>query len=935
MPTPEDFDTAASALADPDAPAEVKAAARRTLASLPAESAPKSQPYTPDISGPTGLDAMVAGGLPTQEQADTRGRSLEQMEAVAPGVAKALHLRENVTRSLPVPGSDPLEVAKQRRAEYLEAHDDKLPTASKRKGLEAPPEFTPAVPQGLDFWGTLEHVRNTLPDNVGGRAQHYYEPGIEQFRRDAAPILGDRVLRLDESSEEYKEYADKLWKDIYLKAKAENRPVVRESYKNHTGAVEKGIHYGEELLGGLGSAAMGAGDTALLGLPGKATDAIGATSKEGRDAVAGAFPMSNALGELGGAILPQSIPNMAGRGAAFAGSQIPGVAKIAKGLGTGLAADAARGAVSGGVQGAAAGAVAQGGLNLAHDTDLSSGVDDAALLGGGLGGVGGLLGGAMSREGRNLRKDSPLGEAEKVGARTSVATGLAPGPRIEQLRDEARAAQIGEAHNPDVQSMLAGRLEEPMVKEGRRMRAGEENRVGTALEKYHQMNAAERQPPDRYLGSLNTMHEKLLDVEGNPLPRNHAQVNDLRQRIREVSKIEAVPRGGGPEEGAFNQRLNARDDELAARRHESVRPGSAPVTEAESTTPGGRPAVTSENTIPDEVTPVGLGDLEMPKGTSIPPPGERPDLHFGRPSARHAEIKKENPSALRYSAADANRMGYDVDQAIADHEHVTVAKVREERANGNDMGERMMFVVYPKKFNAGEFHEIVAGVNADNNAGGARPPDPRITKGTERSIRQDRDQYRGSSPEIPRDKSYNIADEEGNDVALKGYSAFSAEESDKLAALKRKLDLAGVGENPPELLPGSPYRGFVGNAREYGRSGRAPEIDQSLREVAGGAGKGQTLDEIKYARAVADLEKAAQVTQMFRSFGTAAMPTERMSALGMRLRLDPILQFLAPNMAGAGAAGPIPNEIQRRKRLPQQADQVTIDQISRLLGGGP
>lgn len=935
MASEQDLKDAAEALASPDAPAEVKAAARRLLSALPPKEAKPSDFGEHSSLGPTGLEAMQQGGLPKPDQADEQRQEVEKAFTQSPEVAKALQLGAAPAQA-PLVGESPEEGARRHQVYIAENYDQKLQTASKRKDLAAPPEFVPPTPvqqQPLNFFDALHQTREMLPEHFGGKVQHYYEPGIDQFRRDMAPALGPKVLQMTEGSEEYKQYADKLWKTIYEHAQATGQPVVRESFRTNKAPEDKLLHGVEMGIGSLGSAAIGADKGMTGGIGGKLL-----TEKDNRDALTSAFPISSDVGFAAGAGNPNSVGSLAAKGAGKAVGAIPGAAALAGTTAGRIAGSAGQGAV-----GAAA---TQGAMDLVggESAGASGRAGSAALIGSLLGLGGGVVGELASSEGQSLRKESPLGEAEKIGARTSVRNGINPGKEMQALRSEAQAEQIGPAHAPDVESMLAGKLEGPLTDEGRRLRGTEEARVGTALETFHKVNQKERVAPERTVQAYADLHAKLTDAQGNPLPKNRPQVNSIRHDLRDMVDLEAVPvKSSSPEQVDFDRRFEARNEELYARKRDVpdlADPfASAPASEPSRTAPGGK--IQGEKTLPDEITPVALGDLEMPKGTSIPPPAERPDLWKGNGIGRLKEIHKTNDAAYKITGAEARKQGFDVDEAVAKALGITADDVRNEAAQGNDLSKKVWVIVKPKQFSPGEFHEIVAGVNQANKAGQGAPPDVRLTKGTSRAIREDRDRFGGATADIPADLKYTIKDEQGRPINLKGYSAYHARSSDELAALKRKLDLAGVGENPPELLPGSPYRGFVGNARAYGSSGRAPEIDQSLRELASSAGEHghpgtvENLDKIKYARAVAELEHAAKVTQMFRGFGGNINPTERMSALGLRLRLDPALQYLAPRAANVGAAGALPGYRDQRKALPPQADQATIDQISRLLGAGP
>lgn len=962
MPTDQDYDDAAEALSSPDAPEPVKAAARRLLSALPRAAPDQDQGF-----------GMLAGPSPESES------QIKEAEALNPQVAKALQLRAHPAQ-VAIPGEDALAVS-QRRADYRSQYfDESLKTASKRKDLAAPPEFIPptqATAAPLGFFDIINRTRARLPENFpGGTAQHFHEPGIDQFRAATAPLLGPKVLQLDESSEEYKTYADKLWKEEYAKAVAEGRPVVRESYKANIQPEDKAVHAYELGLGGLGAAAVGA-DKALAGVPsgmishlgtGPTVDDFGnviaeadpaakSTFKEDRanqQALTGAFPLSSELGFGIGAMSPISPGGIASSAAGGAARRIaPAVTEAMAASGVGrVATGAAHGAIGG------AAAQGAGDLTSGNTEGMGGRMADAAALGFPLGAGGAILGELAGAEGTRLRRESPLGSVPKEYGDTSTLSGFKAGPRTEGLRDEARAANIGESNAPDVRSMLADRLEKPMVSEGRRLRAEGEERAGDILAEYEWMNASERHSPEKYLGANIKLHDRLTDAQGNPIARNGPQVAELKRRIAEVADVIAVPKKGGAGQAEFDRRLDSRFNERSARENERLSPRDElqdpfPMKTEEATSPGGR-ADFGEKTIPDEVTPVGLNDLEMPKGTTVPPPSQAPELWSGNGIAKLKEIQKHTPSAFKVSgqpgrdtrtgqslAPEVVKMGFDPVAAVARASGIPESQIRSEGGAGNDLLRQYDFIVVPKKYNAGEHRALTEGVNNDVKAGGAVKQDTRLDDGTLLAIHQDRDLFKGSSPGIPKDLKTTIRDEAGNPIDLSGYSARQALNSDELAALKKKLGLAGLPGTIKEELSASEAKTLGSALRQHGTAGRLPGEDAAQRELAAGAAQHgypeapKTLDEIKFARAVAELEKSAQITQMFRGFGGAINPTERMSALGLRLRLDPSLQFLSRNAGKIGPAGAAYEQDRQRKAIPPQASQATIDQISRLLGVGP
>ena len=902
---------------------------------------------TPEQMGAKNATQLAPGAfdVPTAAQV---GEREGQARALNAPVAKALKLREGMSGQgggqshLSQEPPKPWEVTPQHKPED---YDESLPTASHRKEAPfvAPPEYIPPPKaQPLDFWGHLNDAALILPRHKDGGAEHFFEPSIEQFRKDMAPAYGERVMKIDEFSPEYQEYSDKLWKDIYDQAVAQGRPVIREKFKRRNGIVDTLEGMGWKGAQQATAAAHGVSEALPFNFPERITNAIGATNAENQEKVASAAPLAHDVGFAAGAVAPFSTGNIALKAA---GAVTPGV--------VGDLAASLPNAVRIAGHNAAAGYISGWAQSLG--TDLARG-DRAGALGrankAGFIGIplavgGGLLTHGLQNEAAALRREGPLGEAGGIGATPSVLRGVKPGPTVEKLRGQARELGLGPEAQPDVESMLVARAEEPMVAEGRRQRAAGEARVGTALEQFHKINAGEYRSPERYIRALSDLHENLVDAKGNPLPENGPIVGQLRRKLGELADIELVPKLPKEQVTEFNRRVARNQSEEEIRAQERLTEGpqfetSDPFAEAEATNPGGR-AVMGDRTTPDQVTPIGINDLELPKGASVPPREASPHP-YDRVTTRLRQIEKETPGAFRLNtASQVVREGFDLDRAVAEATGMSVSDVRAERAAGRNWGDDFDFIMVPRKFNPGQHHQIVAGVNEANKEGAQTPPDPRLARGTSRAIREDRDQFTGSSPEIPRDLEYTVKDEQGNPITLRGYSAFEAKSADELAALKRKLSLAGLPENPPEELTGPQVKTLHGALRQHGRAGQSPEAMQAQLDLARSGDQAQfhpysaelALDDMRRMRAVAELEKAVKITQMFRGYGGALNPVERMSALGLRVRMDPLLQWLQPKLGGLGAAGATIPQTEHRSQLPAGADQTTIDQISKLLGMGP
>lgn len=739
--------------------------------------------------GPTGLDAMRAGGLPDADAAEESSRQLAAAETAHPGVAKALKLSQAAQFS-PIPG----ETASEENARHVDfdssTYDERIPNASKRKDLAAPPEFIPS-PVGES---PLERTRKMLPEHFGGATEHYLEPGIEQFRRDMAPVLGHKVLTLGEGSDEYKIYADKLWKGIYEQAQTEGRPVVREAYKANPKVEDKLLHGVEAGLGVLGSGAIGA-DKALSG---------GYFSRNldpaNRDAVEGANPLAADVGFAAGAVAPLSAGNLAAGGIGkLLGAPSGALGKLLLGGG--------KGAVAGGVTGA-----------LASPEQRTEGGAEGALLGAPLGALGAGLGALIEGEGQALRRNTPLGLAEKGGARTSLVSGVKPGKAYEELQGRARARQVGPPDKPDIQTLLASELEDPLVRTARARRGAGQERIGKANEEFRAKYSENRVDSDELLGAASKAHEELLDAQGNVLPAARSGAQKLRTLIGDLVDVEVV----------------------------------APGTE------GG------------------------------------------------------------ISLADAQRAGLPVDAAV--------------RGEGmTELPEDTFIRVKPRAYNVGEVDQVIAKLQEMEGAGQAAREPIHQYDAIKKAAHQLRDKVAGGTEAIPEKGSFELLDEQGRPTMLKGYSASQARAAREIGAESKSLELAGLPRGDiPETLDANQSERFVGSVRGYGEAGRQPAKDDALRGLADAAGTRGKLDQIAYSRAIERLEDLAKIRNMFRLRGSSAVPQEALSGVGLRLRADPFLQGLAPSAAGLGGAGALPGQLE--SRLPPQADQPTIDQISRLLG---
>lgn len=437
---------------------------------------------------------------------------------------------------------------------YQAAHfDQKLPNASKRKDLYVPPEYHPppnkddlaAADANISMLHPLDAARTisarlagakkALPTAVGGDVEHYYEPGIDMFREKMAPVLGPEVTKMNESSPQYREFSDLMWKDIYQRAEAAGTPVVRHKYQETPGGGDKIVHAGVTGAGAIGAAAQGFGEGAFLGIPNVAQHAVeGGT--DNAHALGSAFPLAQDAGYVAGLINPLSIGAkiMSGSGKLAA----KGIAKV---LGEKEAATVAGKLTAGAVGGALGSGATSLGTDAVKDVsgeenlsgeDMAKRAALAAALGVPLGAAGTGLGMAAER----LRKTTPLGQAEKLGARTSTLHGIKADPETIALRAEAEAKDVAP------RELLASELEKPIADyaHGERARLVEQaSQENAAAYRAHAGHEASYRP---LLNTLTEAHAEMSRAGGGKVPFSEGH-EMLRNQIAEMADVEVVPPG--------------------------------------------------------------------------------------------------------------------------------------------------------------------------------------------------------------------------------------------------------------------------------------------------------------------------------------------------------------------------------------------------------
>lgn len=236
------------------------------------------------------------------------------------------------------------------------------------------------------------------------------------------------------------------------------------------------------------------------------------------------YPVGEALGMLGGALIPSGMASRVGQGAMkAAGGIIQGGKTLAK---------VGRGALAGALGGA--------GQELAEDVVAGrpvEGVDRAAAVSGLVGGGLAALGAGASGIQKWVRDpDQQLGRdiasAEKIGAKTAAVRGVTPGPVFERADAAARAESA--AGKPRSPAGIAEEAAAPVL--GRAVQGDINQRLGAMQAENAGLpeEMVSLQPMvDKAMGSLRRMMR-----DQRPLPGMNAR--SLAKHVRDSSNIELV-----------------------------------------------------------------------------------------------------------------------------------------------------------------------------------------------------------------------------------------------------------------------------------------------------------------------------------------------------------------------------------------------------------
>lgn len=911
---PQEYQDALDALNSPDAPAPVKAAAKRLVSRYSsamakdqlANRSEASLADRPTDFGPQGLDAMAAGGLQPAEDFAAREQQIAASEAKHPGIARALSLRAP-TLAPAIPDVDPNEL---RRRD--ESYDASLPNASKRRDLAAPVEWHPPAPANPQspfdsVWGKLTAAKNALPDWAGGSTEHFVEPSIEQFRLEMAPVLGaDIVSHVGLQDDAFREYADMKYQQALQKAQAEGRGIVREAFTKGPvpslpliGSLTKA---GKTLKSGL----IGADQAITGGIGGTGAylphldpldpfqDIPAASFDDLRDAYRGArrekdldaafSPVAKDAGFFLGALHPKSIGNIAG-----------------------VAAGKVGGAAAAGFAGSAATTLAHDLPDVAFgDQTLGTAAEIAAAagaFGAPLGILGGMLGQAARNEGATLRRETDLGLAEEGGAQMRPVRGVDPGPVNEGLAARARAEGVGRPSEPDVPGMLAHDLSEPF---GKRAHARQEELLarGQPLREFEREFAGETHPLKNTIRAILEAKKKLVQSDGTVASVNQPEMAKLDKLLDDVASRypqapeyrlnPADPRRLDQLERAVAVHGDLGTPESFRRDVQNINEMSTPT---RAVTPQAQAVPASERaplaTIPD-FGPYAENLPDVEGGIAAGMAGERiRSLH---------QERLGSPDAFDVTPTDARSFGL---QAGAPDDFVRVL---------------------PKGKNPGDLKEIVAGVRRrhESTSATSKEPFPDYDK-IKRALHQDRDAFRGETDAIKQSDTFTLQ----NGETVRGYSAANARLEDDMKGFENLLDLLGYRGKPPDMRSAADSMPMENLARRFGEGGRPPEIDRAFRQMAAETGMTPTLDNLRRYLAMKRLEQATKLREVIRFGGVPSVGM--LTGQAARLRLDPVVQGAIPYLESAGSLGALPGEIEQSRQLPGMADQTTLDEIRRAL----
>jgi hypothetical protein len=177
-----------------------------------------------------------------------------------------------------------------------------------------------AVSAAVDAAGDIgQDIADAMPAQLGGNLKVFEEPPVELFRQEMGAVLKAKGIdpsKLDENSNQYKEFADRKWMVLHDQLQAEGVPAIRLRYQKPKTWYDKAIQVaGPEAFASMGAFSQGFLDTMTFGV---GSEAIGAATGETENLRltrnAPDVESENVAGAVAGAVSPLSPGTMLGKG---------------------------------------------------------------------------------------------------------------------------------------------------------------------------------------------------------------------------------------------------------------------------------------------------------------------------------------------------------------------------------------------------------------------------------------------------------------------------------------------------------------------------------------------------------------------------------------------------------------------------------------------
>lgn len=298
--------------------------------------------------------------------------------------------------------------------------------------------------------------------------------------------------------------------------------------------------------------------------------------------------------------------------------------------------------------------------------------------------------------------------------------------------------------------------------------------------------------------------------------------------------------------------------------------------------------------------------------------GQNAELQKIIAQASHAEIipapsgqvtvKSANPASFDLSPEEAAQRGINVDRLM-----------QSKMATGDAPGEYVVRVT-PRELNPEQTENIIAllheQIKEGKNAG--------MLDSLHRASREVRDQFPAMGPIDP-NATATIELGAGEQLPLKGWSAWQHQAAEKTQRARRVVDTAGLGPGKtPENLGSNQADSLFGRTSAYKTPGRRSDADAALEELAGLGGASQGLKEVAGQAGLDEMKGGI--------LGMARRPRSSI-VQGLQTRLDPLLTFYGP---GFGAVSPtVPKTLSGKQKLPDGLDPETYQRLRKAMGMDP